>query len=254
MEPTSNMPALGRRQLMTGAAALAAAAGLGQRASARPAFVRHTQEAVPATTQASGALALMDLPYESNALEPVVSANTISFHHDKHHRAYVNNTNAAVAGSALEGKPLEDIVRAAFDGSDAKSRSLFNNAAQVWNHDFYWRSMDPDGGGKPEGDLLAAIERDFGSFELMAESFAKVAGGHFASGWGWLVADEEGKLSVMSTGNADLPLVHGKRALLTIDVWEHAYYLDHQNRRADYIRQWMEQLANWRFAASNLAG
>jgi len=253
MEPTSHMPALGRRQLMTGAAALAAAVGLGQRAFARPALARTAQDTVPATTPAS-ALALMELPYADNALEPVISANTISFHHDKHHRAYLNNTNAAVAGSPLAGKPLEDIVRAAFEGSDAKSRSLFNNAAQVWNHDFYWRSMDPDGGGKPEGELLAAIERDFGGFDAFAEAFAKAATGHFASGWGWLVADEAGKLSVMSTGNADLPLVHGKRALLTIDVWEHAYYLDHQNRRADYVRQWMEKLANWRFAASNLAG
>ncbi len=196
----------------------------------------------------------MDLPYPDNALEPVVSAATLSFHHGKHHKAYVDNTNAAIKGTDREAQPLEEIVKLAAAGSDEKSRKLFNNAAQVWNHDFYWKSMSADGGGKPKGDLLAAIERDFGSFEKFAEEFAKTATGQFASGWGWLVQEDGGKLAVMATSNADLPLVHGKRALLTVDVWEHAYYLDHQNRRADYVREWIDKLANWRFAAANLAG
>jgi Fe-Mn family superoxide dismutase len=239
-----------RRELLTGAAALAASAAVAGHAAA------HTNAAASANTNAANTSAarapfeLMPLPYPEGALDPLVSPLTVSFHHGKHHKGYVDNLNRLVAGTAHEGKTLEEVVVAS--AADASQRAIFNNAAQIWNHDFYWNSMAPDGGGKPTGDLLARIERDFGSFEAFATEFARVSTAQFGAGWGWLVADDTGKLAVTATSNADLPLLSGKRALLTVDVWEHAYYLDFQNRRADYVRLWLERLANWRFAASRL--
>jgi Fe-Mn family superoxide dismutase len=242
---------IGRRELLTGALATAAASGLALPAAAHA--LRSPQETRPAAAaaaQGSGPFTLMPLPYAETALDPLVSPLTVSFHHGKHHKGYVDNLNRLVAGTAHASQTLAEVVVAS--AADAEKRAIFNNAAQVWNHDFYWLSMSPAGGGKPTGDLLARLERDFGSFEAFASEFARVSTGQFASGWGWLVADDAGKLSVMATSNADLPLLHGKRALLTVDVWEHAYYLDFQNRRADYVRLWLERLANWEFAAAQL--
>ena len=173
--------------------------------------------------------ALPDLPYAHDALEPHMSKSTFEFHHDKHHQKYVDTLNDLIKGTDNEGKSLEDIIKS----SEGK---LFNQAAQVWNHTFFWNSMTPNGGGKPTGAVAEAIDRDFGSYDKFAEEFSNVAAGEFGSGWAWLVADDAGKLSVISTHDADTPLAHGKKAIITLDVWEHAYYLDYQNKRPDYIR------------------
>jgi superoxide dismutase, Fe-Mn family len=191
------------------------------------------------------------LPYAHDALAPHISAKTLEFHHDKHHAAYVANTNKFIAGTELADKPLEDIIRAAAAAPDKKG--LFNNAAQVWNHTFLWNSMAPNGGGKPKGEIAERIQQDFGSYEAFAEKFSAAAVGQFGSGWAWLSLDG-GKLVVEGTANADTPLVHGKKPLLTCDVWEHAYYLDFQNRRPDYVKTFLDHLVSWDFANANLKG
>lgn len=196
-------------------------------------------------------ITLPDLPYAHDALEPHMSKTTFEFHHDKHHQKYVDTLNGLIEGTNLEGKSLEDIIAAA-KGDDSKKK-LFNQAAQVWNHTFFWNSMSPDGGGEPIGKLADAIKRDFGSFDDFKTRFSETAAGEFGSGWAWLVSDKDGKLSVMSTHDADLPLAHGAIAILTIDVWEHAYYLDYQNKRPDYISTYLDKLVNWEFAAENYA-
>lgn len=191
---------------------------------------------------------LPDLPYAQDALAPHISAETLSFHHGKHHNAYVVNLNKLVEGTEFEGKSLEDIMKATAGVAD--KAGVFNNAAQIWNHTFYWHSMAPNGGGKPEGALAAKIDEDFGSFDAFVEAF-KVAGAtQFGSGWAWLVLDA-GTLKVVKTANAECPLTDGMVPLLTMDVWEHAYYIDFQNRRPDYISTFVESLANWAFAAEN---
>ncbi|GGD12688.1 superoxide dismutase [Pyruvatibacter mobilis] len=190
--------------------------------------------------------ALPDLPYAHDALEPHMSKSTFEFHHDKHHQKYVDTLNDLIKGTDNEGKSLEDIIKS----SEGK---LFNQAAQVWNHTFFWNSMTPNGGGKPTGAVAEAIDRDFGSYDKFAEEFSSVAAGEFGSGWAWLVADDAGKLSVISTHDADTPLAHGKKAIITLDVWEHAYYLDYQNKRPDYIKTFLDKLVNWDFANENLA-
>lgn len=187
------------------------------------------------------------LPYDKAALEPVISARTLEFHYGKHHAAYVANVKKLLPGSGLEGKSLEEIVKA----SAAKGGGLFNNAAQSWNHAFYWKCMKPGGGGAPTGKLAAAISASFGGFDAFRKAFVGAAAGQFGSGWGWLV-EEGGKLKVMATANADTPLAHGATPLLVVDVWEHAYYLDYQNRRADYLNAFMDKLVNWDFVAANL--
>jgi Fe-Mn family superoxide dismutase len=202
-----------------------------------------------AAEDAAPSLALPPLPYADNALEPVVSAKTIAFHYGKHHKAYLDNANKLIAGTDLASLKLEELVKAA--AGKKETAALFNNAAQVFNHNFYWQSMKPGGGGKPAGKLAAAIEKDFGSFDKFAADFSEAAKTQFGSGWAWLVTDGT-KLSVVKTGNADTPLVQGLKPLLTIDVWEHAYYLDWQNRRADYVKAWLESLANWDFAGASL--
>lgn len=194
---------------------------------------------------------LPELPYAQDALEPHISANTLSFHHGKHHNAYVNKLNELIAGTDLEGKSLEDIIMIA--SKDEPKSGLFNNAAQVWNHTFYWNSMTPNGGGNPTGELADKINADFGSFEKFAEEFKNAGGSRFGSGWAWLVLDSSGKLKVTKTLNADLPMAHGETALLTMDVWEHAYYLDYQNRRPDYMGDFLGKLVNWDFVAQNYA-
>ena len=196
------------------------------------------------------AFTLPELPFGATELEPFITANTLGFHHGKHHAAYVTNLNNLIAGTDLEGKSLEEVILAV--AGDASKAGIFNNAAQVWNHTFYWQSMKPGGGGQPSGALLDKINADFGSFEAFVEAFKAAGATQFGSGWAWLVL-ENGSLKVTKTANADLPLAHGQKSLLTMDVWEHAYYLDFQNRRPDYISTFLDKLANWDFAAANLA-
>lgn len=190
------------------------------------------------------------LPYEKNALEPHITANTLDFHHGKHHQAYVTNLNKLIEGTDLEGKSLEEVIAAV--AGDSSKAGIFNNAAQVWNHTFYWKSMKPGGGGKPTGDLLAKIESSFGSYENFVTEFSNAGATQFGSGWAWLVADGD-TLKVVKTPNAETPITQGLKPLITMDVWEHAYYLDFQNARPKYISTFLESLVNWDFAAENLA-
>ena len=198
---------------------------------------------------AAAAHLLPPLPYADNALAPVISANTIGFHYGRHHRGYVDNLNKLIAGTAFADLPLEKIVTAAAGKAD--QTAIFNNAAQTWNHTFYWQSLKPSGGGEPPAALRQRIEAAFGSVDACRKELAAAAVSQFASGWAWLVADR-GTLKVVKTGNADTPLTAGLTPLITIDVWEHAYYLDYQNRRADYVNAVIEKLLNWEFAAKNL--
>jgi len=190
------------------------------------------------------------LPYADNALDPVISANTISFHYGKHHKTYVDNLNNLVKGTEFEGKSLEDIVNATAGKAD--KAAIFNNAAQIWNHTFYWHSMKPHGGGKPTGKLAQMIDASFGNVDEFKKQLSATTVSQFGSGWGWLVVDA-GALKVVKTANAEVPFTKGQKPLLTIDVWEHAYYLDHQNKRAAYVDALIDKLANWDFAAANLA-
>ena len=192
---------------------------------------------------------LPPLPYAQNALEPYISANTLSFHYGKHHQAYVTNLNNLVKDTPMAKESLEAVINESV--RDASTVGIFNNAAQVWNHTFYWHSMKPNGGGAPKGELAKKINDDFGGFDQFKEAFKQAGATQFGSGWAWLVLDG-GKLKVVKTANADLPLVHGQTALLTMDVWEHAYYLDFQNRRPDYITTFLDKLVNWEFAEANL--
>ena len=187
---------------------------------------------------------LPELPYSKDALAPHITAETLEFHHGKHHNAYVVNLNKLLEGKPEADKSLEDIIMSSEAG-------VFNNAAQIWNHTFYWHSMKPNGGGQPTGDLLAAINRDLWSFDKFKEEFTTAATTQFGSGWAWLVV-EGGKLKVTKTSNADLPMKHGQKALLTLDVWEHAYYIDFRNLRPKYIETFFSSLVNWDFAAENL--
>jgi Fe-Mn family superoxide dismutase len=192
------------------------------------------------------AFSLPALPYDKTALAPHISAETLEFHYGKHHQAYVTNLNKLLDGKPEASQSLEDVIRSSAEGP------VFNNAAQIWNHTFYWHSMKPSGGGQPTGDLADAIKRDFGSFEKLAEAFTAAATTQFGSGWAWLVLGADKKLAVTKTANADLPSKHGQKALLTIDVWEHAYYIDYRNARPKYIETFLGHLANWDFATENL--
>ena len=193
---------------------------------------------------------LPPLPYADNALEPVISANTISFHYGKHHKTYVDNLNNLAKGTEFEHATLESIVNATAGKAD--KAPLFNNAAQIWNHTFYWHSMKHNGGGKPSGKLAQMIDAAFGSYDEFRKQFSATTVSQFGSGWGWLVVDGDA-LKVVKTGNAEVPFTKGQKPLLTIDVWEHAYYLDHQNKRAAYVDAVIDRLLNWDFAAENLA-
>jgi Fe-Mn family superoxide dismutase len=196
------------------------------------------------------AIELPDLPFAYQALEPHLSATTLKFHHDKHHRAYVDKTNALIKDTPLAGRSLEDIIAAS--ATDPAQRGLFNNAAQAWNHSFYWRCMKPQGGGAPTGAVAERIAADFGGHEHFAQSFSAAAVGQFGSGWAWLVLDKD-RLRVAATANAELPLTRGQTPLLVVDVWEHAYYLDYQNRRPDYVAKFLASLVNWDFVNEQLA-
>jgi Fe-Mn family superoxide dismutase len=200
-------------------------------------------------TVLSAPILLPSLPYEQSALQPVISANTLSFHYGKHHKAYVDTLNKLVTGTEFSDMPLEQIVKASAD--ETNHSAIFNNAAQAWNHAFYWRSLKPKGGGEPPAVLKSLMESSFGSVEACKKELAAAAVGQFGSGWAWLVLDG-GKLKVEKTGNAHTPLTSAAKPLLTIDVWEHAYYLDYQNRRADHVNAVLDSLINWGFAAENL--
>ncbi len=195
------------------------------------------------------AFQLPPLPWAEDALEPVYSARTVSFHYGKHHQAYVDNLNKLVAGTDLEGKSLEALI-GAVAGDPAKT-GVFNNAAQVWNHTFFWNGMKPGGGGAPLGDVADKIAAAFGDYPAFVEQFKAAAVGRFGSGWAWLVV-ENGALKIVSTANAEMPVPPKQTALLTVDVWEHAYYLDYQNRRPDWVQAFFDKLVNWEFTARNL--
>ena len=192
---------------------------------------------------------LPPLPYADNALEPVISAHTLSFHYGKHHKAYVDNLNKLIAGTPLADLSLEKVI--AETAGKADKAGIFNNAAQIWNHTFYWKSLSPKGGGEPPSALKQKIEAAFGDVANCKKELATAATTQFGSGWAWLVLDGD-KLKVVKTANADLPSTSGLKPLLTIDVWEHAYYLDFQNRRPDYVNAVLDKLINWGFAADNL--
>jgi Fe-Mn family superoxide dismutase len=195
------------------------------------------------------AFTLPALPYAQDALEPYISAKTMSFHYGKHHQAYVDALNKLVAGTPMATQPLEKIITENMGKAD--KAAIFNNAAQAWNHDFFWKSMKPAGGGQPTGRMLDLIVKSFGNFDKFKETFTAAAVAQFGSGWVWLVQDGE-SLNIIKTANADTPVAHGQRAILTCDVWEHAYYLDYQNRRKDFVQAFLDHLVNWEFAASQL--
>jgi len=192
------------------------------------------------------AFELPPLPYAMDALAPHISAETLEYHYGKHHQAYVTNLNKLTEGTADADASLEDVIMKAEGG-------MFNNAAQVWNHTFYWNSMTPGGGGAPSGAAADAINGAFGSYDDFKAAFSEAAATQFGSGWAWLV-DNGGSLEIMKTANADLPMKHSAKALLTIDVWEHAYYIDFRNARPNYISTFLDHLVNWDFVAQNLAG
>ncbi len=195
------------------------------------------------------AFELPKLPYGESDLQPVISSQTIGFHYGKHHKAYVDNLNKLVDGTPMAGQSLEEIIKST--AGQADKSGIFNNAAQVWNHTFYWNCLKPKGGGKPSSALLGKIQSDFGDFENFKKEMVNAALTQFGSGWAWLVADA-GRLKIVKTPNAEVPFTKGQKCLFTIDVWEHAYYLDYQNRRADYVNAVFDQLTNWDFIEKNL--
>lgn len=192
---------------------------------------------------------LPKLPYADDALAPVISAQTISFHYGKHHKAYVDKLNELAAGTPYAEMTLEDVVKKS--AKDEKAKKIFNNAAQIWNHTFYWDSMSPKAGA-PTGRIKTALDESFGGVDEFKKAFKQAAVDQFGSGWAWLVKGKDGKLKIETTSNADTPMAHGGTPLLVADVWEHAYYLDFQNRRPDHVGAWLDKLANWSFAEKNL--
>ena len=197
------------------------------------------------------AIILPELTYPKDALAPYLSEKTLDFHYGKHHNTYVVNVNKLIEGTDLANETLENIINKTV--GDSSKSGIFNNAAQVWNHTFYWHSMKPNGGGPPTGAIADKIKADFGSYDKFAEEFKNAGATQFGSGWAWLIV-KNGKLEVMKTSNADTPIAHGLKPVLTVDVWEHAYYLDYQNRRADYLDAFIKNLVNWDFANSCIDG
>jgi superoxide dismutase, Fe-Mn family len=190
---------------------------------------------------------LPPLPYEKNALAPHLSSETLEYHYAKHHQAYVTKLNELIVGTPFEKQGLDEIIL-------SSQGPVFNNAAQAWNHAFYWRCMKPGGGGQPTGDLAEALKRDFGSYEKFVEAFSTAASNEFGSGWTWLVLGKDKRLAVVNEPDADLPMKHGQKGLLTLDVWEHAYYIDYRNARPKYIEAFLKHLVNWGFASENFRG
>lgn len=224
-----------RRELLGMAAALAM--GVSVMASKR-AMAKEPPETP------TGPFKLPELPYAHSSLAPYISAETLHYHHDKHHAAYVKKLNELVQGTKYAAMPLEEVIKTSGEGP------LFNNAAQDWNHSFYWKCMSPNAGGEPTGRLADRLKKNFGDFATFKKQFAEAAMGQFGSGWAWLVKQPDGSLAVEKTSNADLPLVHGRHALLTCNVWEHAYYLDYQNERAKYVEGFWH-VVNWNWVATN---
>lgn len=194
---------------------------------------------------------LPPLPYASTALEPHMSARTFEFHHGKHHKAYVDTLNTLIPGTSFEKATLVDIIKETH--GDEKNAKIYNNAAQVWNHTFFWNSMKPNGGGDPTGEIARLVGQTFGNLAGFKTKFKDAALTQFGSGWAWLVMTKDGKLEIVKTANAVTPLATGQKPILTCDVWEHAYYLDYQNRRGDMVQTFLDHLVNWDFAAKNLA-
>lgn len=194
---------------------------------------------------------LPKLPYADDALAPVISTNTISFHHGKHHAAYFKALNELIVGTPHEALSLDEIVACSVADKDPAARKIFNNAAQAWNHTFYWHSMTPKGSA-PTGRIKDALESSFGGIDGFKKAFTAAAIGQFGSGWAWLVKGKDGALAIETTANADTPIAHGGTPLLVVDVWEHSYYLDYQNRRPDHVAAWLDKLVNWSFAEANL--
>lgn len=194
-------------------------------------------------------ITLPNLPYPQDALAPYISANTLDFHHGKHHNAYVTNLNKLIESGDLASETLENIIQKT--ANDTGKAGIFNNAAQVWNHTFYWHSMMPNGGGTPTGNIAQKIDADFGSYDNFIQELKDAGLTQFGSGWAWLVL-KDNKLAIMKTANADTPIAHGVKPLLTVDVWEHAYYLDYQNGRGNYLDAFIKNLINWQFVNSNL--
>ncbi|HSQ27564.1 MAG TPA: superoxide dismutase [Anaerolineales bacterium] len=199
--------------------------------------------------QSKPSILLPALPYAENALEPVITAKTLNFHYGKHHKAYVDNLNKLITETDYSDLSLEEIIKGTAGRSE--KAAIFNNAAQIWNHTFYWNSLSPKGGGEPPVALKNMLEASFGSVDAFKKDLAEVAVSQFGSGWAWLIL-EDGKLKVVKTANAEDPLTTGKKPLLTIDVWEHAYYLDYQNRRPEYVNAVLEKLVNWDFILQNI--
>jgi Fe-Mn family superoxide dismutase len=229
----NSMPELNRRSFLIASAGAAASLAIGG-------ILRPAQAAAPYN--------LPPLPYADNALEPVISAQTISFHYGKHHKGYMDQLNRLIAGTEYAGMPLEKIIEST--AGQAAKTAIFHNAAQFWNHTFYWQSLRPKG-DEPSAELKRRIEASFGSVEACKKEFAAAAISQFGSGWAWLALDK-GNLKIVKTANADAPLTKGLKPLLTIDVWEHAYYLDYQNRRVDYVKAILDKLINWEFALQNI--
>jgi Fe-Mn family superoxide dismutase len=226
-------------------------AGVGMPAAPAPAEAGTAPPApavVPPPSHPS--LVLPPLPFAQNALEPYISATTLSFHHGKHHKAYFDKTNTLVESTPFKGKSLDDIVKGA--AKNKQLAKLFNNSAQAWNHNFYWQSMKPKGGGAPTGELAQRIDKDFGSYDAFKTQFTTAGVDHFSNGWVWLVLDKN-KLKIVDTHDADTPVVRGLKPLAVSDVWEHAYYLDYKNARKDYLSAFVDHLLNWDFVAKNLA-
>ena len=194
-------------------------------------------------------ITLPNLPFAIDALEPHISARTFEFHHGKHHKAYVDNTNKLIEGTALADHGLEEIIKSA--AADAAKKGLFNNAAQVWNHSFFWKCLKPNGGGRPTGKIAAQIDKELGGYEKFAADFKNAGVTQFGSGWAWLCL-KDGKLAIVQSANAETPITSGSTPLLVVDVWEHAYYLDYQNRRPDFLQAFLDHLINWDFVNSNL--
>ena len=260
----------GRRSFIAGALSVGAASAFARSVladppkvapgAATPAQPGHEQHHGPTPPKAadpkapvptaSAALELPPLPYAQNALEPHITANTVSFHYGKHHRGYYDKVNSLIQGTPLASKPLEQIVKESAKGGKDKAK-LFNSAAQAWNHNFYWQSIKPKGGGAPSGELAKRIDKDFGSYDTFKSQFIQTAVDHFSNGWVWLVLDKN-KLKIVDTHDADTPVVRGQKPLLVSDVWEHAYYLDYKNVRKDYVTAFVEHLINWEFVGQNL--
>lgn len=228
---------LDRRTVLLGSSALLGLTGIGAAAGAQ--------------TQTKLSEAYPPLPYPDNALAPAISSETIAYHYGKHHKAYYDAVLKGVAGSEFADASLEEIIRKTV--GDPSRAALFNPAGQLWNHNFYWASIRPKAGGKPTGPVSEKIEESFGGYDGFRKAFADAATKYFGSGWIWLVKDPQNQIAIVSTANADTPIAHGVQPLLTLDVWEHSYYIDWRNRRADYVNAWLDQLVNWDFANQNIA-